>query len=251
MLHAETNTELISACKILFAHEIGLGFDFLKALDPSDLKVAYRKKALETHPDRSKTLGRTEMEMNSLFKEVSSAYEILEPVVAGKKVLNRSPKVNRQARKRKPPRPTRKKGVNGHYYKGAVPERELKIGQFLYYSGLISWKVLIEAIVWQKRQRPLFGQIAMHWNILSSDDIVNILKEKTYNEKFGEYALRKGYFTRFQHMAVIGRQRKFQPPFGKYFINKGTFLAEEIEGIVKCAASHNYDIKLRNYIRFT
>ena len=84
MLYAETNSELIYACKVLFAHKTGFDFDFINGLDPSGLKLAYRKKALETHPDRSKALGRTEEEMNSLFKEVSSAYEILAPICCRK-----------------------------------------------------------------------------------------------------------------------------------------------------------------------
>ncbi len=248
MLYAETSTELIHACRILFAHEIGFDFDFLKALDPSGLKVAYRKKALETHPDRSKTLGRTEEEMNCLFKEVSSAYEILSPFVAGKNVPDRPTRVNGQKRKKQPSRPPEKNSFQNRYCHGAIPARELKIGQFLYYSGRISWRILISAIAWQKRQRPLFGQIAMQWNILSSDDIVKILKEKTYNEKFGEYALRKCYFTPFQHMAVMGRQRKLQPLICGYFIREGILTPEEIEELVMSVSDHNYNIKLKGRV---
>jgi hypothetical protein len=73
MLHRGTDSELIYACKVLFTHKTGFDFDFIRALDPYGLKLAYRKKALETHPDRSKALGRTEEEMNGLFQEVSFA----------------------------------------------------------------------------------------------------------------------------------------------------------------------------------
>jgi len=146
MLHAETDNELIYACKVLFAHQTGFDFDFIKALDPSGLKLAYRKKALETHPDRSKALGRTEEEMNSLFKEVSSAYKILAPFVAGKKAPYKLPKQSFSS-----PKPWPKKhSFKDRYYHGSMPERELKIGQFLYYSGRVSWKALIRAIVWQR-----------------------------------------------------------------------------------------------------
>jgi DnaJ domain len=242
MLHAETNNDLMYACKILFAHETGFDFDFIKALNPSGLKLAYRKKALETHPDRSKALGRTEEEMNSLFKEVSSAYEILAPFVAGKKIPYKLPKQSPPSPK---PRP-KKHSFRDRYYHGKIPERKLKIGQFLYYSGRISWKVLIRAIVWQKQHRPLFGQIAMGWNILSSVDIDTILKKKAYNEKFGEYALRNDYFTPFQHMAIMGRQRKLQPLICKYFIINGILTAKEVDASVMDASDHNYHMKYKS-----
>ena len=175
MLHTGIDSELIYACKVLFTHKTGFDFNFIRGLDPSGLKLAYRKKALETHPDRSRALGRTEEEMNSLFKEVSSAYEILAPVVSGKASLKKRPKPSS-------PEPQHN-SFKDHFYHGTIPERELKIGQFLYYSGRISWRTMVRAIVWQKRQRPLFGQIAMKWNLLTAHDIITILKKKAYNEK--------------------------------------------------------------------
>jgi len=236
MLLTGADSELIYACKVLFTHKTGVDFDFINGLDLSGLKLAYRKKALETHPDRSKALGRTEEEMNGLFQEVSSAYEILAPVVLGKRALKKRPK---------PPYPeARHHSFNDRFYHGAIPKRELKIGQFLYYSGRISWRTLINAIVWQKRQRPLFGQIAMEWKILTAHDINTILKKKkAFNEKFGEYALKHSYFTPFQHLAITGRQRKLQPLICRYFIEKGILTSEQVNASVMNADGHNRHLK--------
>ena len=86
----------------------------------------------------------------------------------------------------------------------------------------------------------------MDWNLLSSDDIDTILRKKAYNEKFGEYALRHSYFTPFQHMAIMGRQRKFQPLICGYFINNGILTAEEVDALVMDAAGHNYHMKYKS-----
>ncbi len=51
--------------------------DFLNYLQTGDLKTAYRKRALETHPDRALALGVHEGIMNEKFKEVKVAYEML------------------------------------------------------------------------------------------------------------------------------------------------------------------------------
>ena len=95
--------------------------------------------------------------------------------------------------------------VSDRYFTGNVPRREPLIGQFLYYSGLISWDTLNHAIVWQRRQLPIIGTIAHDWGFLSAEEIQSILKERSYKDHFGEYARRNGYITNFQHLAIVGK----------------------------------------------
>lgn len=181
MLYSVKTAELLNACRVLFAIEDRVDVNFVKALELSELKGAYRKKALETHPDRAKMLGKSETELRDGFQEVLSAYETLTRYVTGKKRAEKTGSVRRRKRG---------KQCRDHYYHGPMPSRELKIGQFLYYSGLISWRVLIDAIVSQKKKRPLFGE---------------------------------------------------------HFITHGVLTAEDIDGLVRRAASHNQRIKLRHY----
>jgi DnaJ-class molecular chaperone len=49
--------------------------------------VAFRKKALETHPDRARAIGTSETELTRRFKEVTLAYEILKPVIKGERKI--------------------------------------------------------------------------------------------------------------------------------------------------------------------
>lgn len=234
--------EISNACRVLFGSEVLVSTDFLKYLQPEGLKAAFRKKALETHPDRAKTVGIVEDIMNERFKEVILAYEKLSPLIEAEKgyiLREEGIKTNTWQE--------RQNGNFDHFYKGNFPKRKLLIGQFLYYSGIISWRTLIEAIAWQRRQRPPIGRIARDWNLLSSYDIKRILTERDNGEKFGEYALRKRYITPFNLMSLLGKQRMLQRPIGEHFIEQDILSAIELDRFIERLRSHNreYFVKSR------
>ena len=56
--------------------------------------------------------------------------------------------------------------MSEHLWQGGLPRKQLLLGRFLYYSGVISMTSLIEAIVWQKSKRPMVGKIAVRWDWL-------------------------------------------------------------------------------------
>ncbi len=266
MAYTITRTNLINDCYLLFGSEIFNYVDFLRGLSPIELKTAYRKKAFETHPDRAHTLGMNRDTMDDRFKKVITAYERLSSVVQGG-ILHilrdevpkkeNAPGTNRYTQ-------TRQKSTSGfsytgnvrnskhtqmarkspseRFYSGNVPKRELLIGQFLYYSGLISWKTLFDAVYWQRKRRPVIGKIALDWGILSPDDIKRILTERNYKEQFGEYALRNGFITNFEHLAIVGRQRKLQPPIGEYFIKQGILAHTELKRMIESLKTHNKNV---------
>ena len=78
-----SKADLFNAYHLLFGHEKGVSIELLKQLRLPALKAMYWKKALETHPDRSKVLGRIESEMDKRFKEVTLAYENLSSILKG------------------------------------------------------------------------------------------------------------------------------------------------------------------------
>ncbi|MBA4369687.1 MAG: hypothetical protein C0403_18840 [Desulfobacterium sp.] len=239
----QSKLDILSAYSILFDSSIDFSTTYLNALQPDELKTAFRKKALATHPDRSTTLGLAESELQVRFQEVSKAYEVLKFYVTKKKEKPLANPVNR-AGVRKAENFARKKNCErkwkeDHFFQGKLPDRRLKIGQFLYYSKIISWQTLIDAIVWQKKQRPLFGQIAKDWGYLTSEDVVRIISQKSYQDRFGDYALRNGYLTSFQQMAIAGRQRICQPLIGSHFIRKGIVTEFQLKTLSEQVQSHN------------
>lgn len=240
-----STAEVFDACRILFGTEVNLSIDFLKYLQPSGIKAAYWKKALETHPDRAKMLGQSETLLSKRFREVTTAYETLATVIqSGDSLLldTYNPQQYKQRRNRTAssrPMNRRRYRPKDHYYSGQLPQRTLLLGQYLYYSGLISWRTLIEAVLWQRQNRPLLGQIAIDWRILSLDDIYSILKERQLNERFGECAVRKGYMTKHKLMALLGKQRLLQKPIGEYFIQQQIFNHRALNQIVSKQRLHN------------
>ncbi len=73
-----SETEVLSACRILFDLDGRIDRRFLDYVRPSGLKRAYRKKVLETHPDRVATLNRLHQERYTRdFIAVKQAYEKL------------------------------------------------------------------------------------------------------------------------------------------------------------------------------
>ena len=233
-------SEVFDACGLLFGPEVEISLDFLNYLQPSGLRSAYRKKALETHPDRARALGRDEAKMTERFRETTLAYERLMPIVRNKeavKLLGRSGtgKGNGSAR----PVSRQRGGFSDFFHRGKVPARELLIGQFLYYSGLISWHTLTRAIAWQRRQRPLIGQIALEWKMISREELQRVLMWRSLGGKFGERAVRLGYLSRFQLMAVLGKQHSLQRPIGEFFVKEGIFLRREMDALIQRQKTHN------------
>ncbi|MDY6830405.1 MAG: J domain-containing protein [Thermodesulfobacteriota bacterium] len=237
--------EVVHACRLLFPAAAVIDACFLETVTKKDLKTAFRKKALKTHPDRAKALGRSQEELKRLFEETTSAYHTLSLFFSGRSTRTATVKKEKPASPRPSPgRPARKQTAD-HFYTGRLPRRELRLGEYLYYSGLISWKTLISAIVWQKNQRPRFGEIARQWNFLTDEEVYRILAGKSWNETFGEYARRVGLLSGYQQMAVTGRQKQLQPMIGKHFINEGLFTPAEVDMMVMRAKQHNRGVGRR------
>jgi len=249
-----TSMELFKACETIFGSDVKVSFDFLTYLQPVRIKTAYRKRAFETHPDRAKALGTFTEDLNTEFINVHEAYERLLSFVETKNGSNmNAPLFNRfgtqqysgfsarqnKGGQKKNHHHKRFKSYTDHFYSGGLPKSNLMFGQFLYYSGLISWRTLIDAICWQRRQRPLIGQIAVGWGLISSREIMHILRVRTFNEKFGECALRIGYISSFEQFALVGKQRRIQRPFGEYFIENGILSSDDLMSIARKQQLHN------------
>jgi hypothetical protein len=262
------SSELFQACETIFGSGVIVSSDFLEYLQPIGIKTAYRKRALETHPDRAKVLGSFARDLNTEFIDVRQAYEKLLLFVETKNERNESAplfnnfrtqqKYSYQTSGRSSHKNTRhqkagqkkssydqrtshkkNKNQSDHFYGGSIPKGNLMLGQFLYYSGLISWRTLIDAICWQRLQRPQIGQIAISWGLITCQDVIRILTIRSFNEKFGECALRIGYISNFEHFALIGRQRQLQRPFGEYFIERGILTPADIMNIAGKQQLHN------------
>jgi hypothetical protein len=250
-----TPTDLFNACSVLFGTNVNVSANFLKYLKVPGLKAAYRKRAFETHPDRAMTLAESPLSLEERFKEVTLAYEQLSAFIESpwkyslwnyafqRTVRPDSAGRNRRTHDHKSPgndyRHSRSHGSREHFWQGNLPKTKLFLGRYLYYNRIISMRSLIEAIVWQKRQRPMVGNIAVQWDWLTQNDISSILTMRNPGEKFCECALRCGYLNPYQQSILLVRQQMLQPRIGNYFINQNIVTLQEMEYIVDQMRLHN------------
>lgn len=245
MLTPLSSTDLLRACQILFSPEKPFSVSFVESLDPTMLKTAFRKKALETHPDRAKALGIHEREQTRRFREVKRAYDVLMPLAdksapipdADRVRAHPEPGPGPRTEQKPPRRPAQAR--KSSFYTGIVPGHSLKLGQYLYYSGIITWRHLIDAISWQRRIKPRYGQIAQDWNILDHYQILQILQNRDGGERFGEFARRCGLISDFQHLAILGKQKKHHRLFGEYFLDHGILTQRQLDILLKRLEKHN------------
>jgi hypothetical protein len=240
-----SRNELLEACRVLF----GRGFDpsFLDYLQESGLRAAWRLKALQTHPDRF--IERTAKHRHSQrFIEARRAYGVLNEHL-GRRARQSTPEKDRATRaaatNRKPPSPPgagtpRTPGHRqGDYLPAAVPRRRLRLGEYLYHTRVVSFSALIEALVWQRRQRDCFGEVSRRWGLLSDDEVLRLLSERCPYEPIGATARRLGLLTAFQVRTVLTFQRFRQQPIGTYFVHRGHLSSAALDSLLHRLERHN------------
>jgi hypothetical protein len=221
--------ELVQACRVLFGPNLAVDQQFLISLENPALKRAYRKRALATHPDRFVHLGGNQPARHvQMFREVNEAYQKLTRYVGLRSNANRShhiitePELQfwRKSREKvwTPPTPENGERI---YDPSRVPGWQVRTGEYLYFSGVVSWKALISSLVWQRNQREALGEIASRWGWLSEHEILALLADRKRGERVGDVLLRHGLVTPFQLAMLLRHQGKTQKPLGRYFIEQG------------------------------
>jgi hypothetical protein len=239
-------TELLEACRVLFGPDLQLNREFLFYIQPSGVKTAYRQRAKETHPDRLVDAAEHEYERQTeLFRGVSEAYQLLQsftsdPVKQLWSPADCSTHFDPTAQAR-PSRPTTYSDAPpaAEESEYTLPQRHLELGLYLYYRGIISYSEMIEALVWQRRQRPVLGDLAERWGWLTPADVQAINRYHGQRGRFGARAVKLGYLTPFQVQVLLRYQRQLQKRFGQYFVEQGRMTNAEIEAWLREQQRHN------------
>lgn len=309
--------QALSAGRVLF----GMRADALLAGAGwrDELKRAYKRRVLETHPDRASALGRAEAELANEFREVADAYRLLQEAPDARLWLRarpspvpwrppagganaeaararreaearrgaqarhqdeaRSERAGRRAeqarreeearcteareaaaRSARPPREAEREPRARRVWTASasdwrdvvkprpMPRRRIRLAEYLYYSGRISWTVMVEAIAWQRRQRPAVGRIAVDFGFLTPLEVIDVIERRqragAHEIPFGEFALRLGMITPFERLAMVGRQTRLQRPIGQFFVERGLVGESEFEDLRRLIVRHN----LRHYL---
>lgn len=219
-----------TAIDTLFGTDIFLvSYDKIKNINPKRVKEQFRKKAKQFHPDKAGALGINESKLCEEFKKINEAYlAIMKVIKLDVLPVNQTHMCH--------------SSKSDNYYNGLLPKRRLRFAEYLYYSGIIPWKSIIEALVWQYRQRPRVGEIAVEMRYLDRDAIIKVIKNMKFREKFGETCLRMGFLTQFQLNIIIGNQKKLDKPIGKYFVEQNYLSQNGINRLLEENRKHNLKI---------
>ncbi|MFP4521599.1 MAG: J domain-containing protein [Fibrobacterota bacterium] len=224
-----TMNDALKACRVLFGPDVMVSADFLDYLKYPGLKCAYREGAKKFHPDKATVLGKAPEEMEKDFKCFNQAYEILVPYAKGIKKPGSSPAVKKSG----------KPGSGDHYYKGRIPVRPLRIGQYLYYKGIISWNTLINSLAWQRINRPPLGITALKDGLLNREQLSLILKNLKPGKFFGETAVEIGFISKTELIKLMAKQRMQGYRLGNYFIAENLLSKSRLSDYLRENFIHN------------
>jgi hypothetical protein len=251
-MHEARPEELLEACRLIF--DVGLDASFLEHVQESGLRAAWRLKALQTHPDRT-TDQAAKILNNERFIAARRAYGLLQEYL-GRRASRRDPAAARAcgyAPHRPAPRPAPRSRPQrsapqrpGERRAGAaVPRRQLRLGEFLYHSRVISYAALIETLVLQRRQRERFCQIVRRWGYLSDSQVLGLLDRRRPLERIGEAAQRLRLLTHRQVRLVLTFQQMCQEPLGRLFVRRGLLTDRHLEEHLARLLAHNASLRSR------
>ena len=200
-------------------------------LQRSSLRGAFRAQALECHPDRAAVLGVSAATLTARFQRLKRAYDYLSSVLGARdRLVVFCPRATNFGE----PTPRSERQVAT-----APSPRKIILGRYLFQKRAISLRQLSEAVAWQRAQRPLVGEIARKWGILSDEDVHEVLLACAGKGLFCDTAVAQGKMSAFHRLAILGKQSALQQPIGRFFVKTGVLGDEELERLATAARAHN------------
>ncbi len=236
--------QLLRHCSVLFGEHLQLSDDFLDYMQLSGVRCAYRRRVKETHPDLAVSRGELSGDADVTdFLSVRQSYEILRSYIAARSTCQNPEPTAAQTpfRKADDREPWPWQPVTGFSIPEPtwLPRRTLRLGDLLYHLGLVSWKDVIAALVWQKASRPRLGELACRFGWLKKDDIGAIFRARTPGQLFGDTAVGLGILAGRQRDSLLFHQRISQPKLGRFFIENGAVDEAELLRYVTLLRRHN------------
>jgi len=204
----------------------------LRAVDPAVIKMAFRRRARETHPD----LAGAKAQDGKAFREVAEAYDCLLRSVEGEQGAR-----GRRRRESVPDGPVRViQRVQSE--PSGIPNRRLALAQFLFHMGWVSWDAVLESLRWQQSNRSPLGRLAIELGGLREGDVARILRHQRVGERFGACATRLGLLPPNALARLLERQRRLQPLVGQFFVQRGLLSSQRLAEALKRQRAHNDEV---------
>lgn len=129
--------------------------------------------------------------------------------------------------------------TTGGIYTGAIPNRKLLFGHYLYYAGIIDFRTIIHALIWQKVNRPRVGELAQRFGWLSNKEVLTILRHRTISRPFGKSAVDMGVLSEAQLKTILFRQKCLQRKFGEYLVENNIITPYKLNKLIQSHRLHN------------
>lgn len=223
----ESQDHLFAACRVLFGDEIEISGEFITYLQKKGVTSAFRKRAMEVHPDRALVSGLSMQKCQENFAALQVASETLLQHISSRDIHFRSRKITRKPPMQATQQPT------------GLPEEKLPFGRFLYRIGIIEWGQLITAITWQKSSRPRIGELAISLGYLDRSSVVAILKHSIKVGAFGVTAYEMGFLTVSEVRELLQRQKRQQKKIGQFFIEHDLLNRRQLQDFLYQCNKHN------------
>ena len=223
----EREDHLFEACRVLFGNDIELSREFLCYLRDEGVTSAFRKKAMEVHPDRALVSGLSVKRCQDEFVALRLACETLRQYVASREI--RSQYTASTAEKR----------YKSDLHPNVLPEEKLLFGRFLYRMGIIQWRQLLMALTWQRAGRPRIGELGISLGYLDRNSVVTILKNSIKVGAFGATAYKMGFLTADEVRDLLLRQKRQEKKIGQFFIEKGLLSRNDLILLLRQCKEHN------------
>jgi len=220
--------DLFEACRILFGNEIELSREFLLYLQHEGVTSAFRRKAMQVHPDRALASGVSIKKCQDDFVALKFACETL--------LLHISSRENQSILIR--PETNRRNGSTAPVAIN-LPAKRLLFGRFLYRMGIIEWGQLITALSWQKSSRLKIGELGIRLGYLDRNAVITILKNTVKGRLFGMTAQQMGFLTKDEVCQLLTRQKWYEKKIGQYFVEQGLLSRSELSILLGQCRAHN------------
>ena len=228
--------QVVSACKTLFGSPFFVSQSIVDWLTTQDIGIAFQR-TIEKHIPPGIDILKDGGKLHApTIRTFIRAYQILTDFVEQRQAEGRSASVVLNhchgQRRLKAPKGTRAEQdmvfSGGRiqygselYYDGQMLPTKLRFGAYLYYRGLISYEMLTDALEWQKKHRPLMGQIAMKAGLMTPADFAQILLYLRIGESFGQVAREHNKLTAAHVNKIIELQERTNTKIGNYFVEAG------------------------------
>lgn len=225
----ESKDRLFEACRVLFGNDIELSPEFLAYLQDKGVASAFRKKAMEVHPDRARISGLAMQRCQDEFTALQVACATLRQHIAIRDLPARA------GAGRSPARSSNRSSL----HPVGLPEEKLLFGRFLYRMGIIEWRQLIMALAWQKSGRPKIGELGIKMGYLDRNDVLMILKNPVKTGAFGMTAHQMGLLTVAEVRELLLHQKRREKKIGQFFVEQGLLNQKQLYELLNQCTKHN------------